>query len=181
MALVSLTPETLADIFFRVLSCGVERAGQVSHIVVTVACVNRLFAAVFRALAMQRAPEMRLLVAPNIAAMRIAFIEQFMRDVFLHSNDAPNISAELRMGRCVIAAVEGRPYYGFISVIISTRRLTDAEDQDLSIETMRFAIPIPLLLPHYIAYACGRQHAAAQRICLTACDNNTRHVLFTSV
>lgn len=179
MSLVGLCPDNLVEIFSKVVLCLVERDAQVWRIVVPVACVNRLFAAVFRKLAQQRSSEMRLFVAQDVAAIRGAFLEEYMRDVLAHSNDEPNVRAELHMGGCAITAEERRTFYGIIDVHVATRRLAAPQDQHLRRETMWFAIPIPLLLPTYVANIFERQHASARRICLTACDNNTRHVLFS--
>ena len=187
MSLVRLSPDNLAEIFSSLVFCHVERAAQVSRIVVVpVACVNRLFAAVFRALALQRAAVMRRLNGQAIAAIRSAFVDEFMRDVLLHSNDAPNISAELRMGGYAIIAQENRTIVPahFIHVIMSTRRRVDRPDmeyQDLRLETIRLSIPSPVFLSRYIEFVFGRHHAAAQRLCLIVCNNDTPNVLFESV
>ena len=180
MSLVRLSPDILVAIYSSLVLCHVERAGHVSRIVVPVACVNRLLAAIFRA----RAPEMRRFVAPEIAAIRSAFIEEFMRDVLLHSNDAPDISAELHMGSCAITAQEVRTHFlgDFLQVIISTRRRTNRPDmpyQDLSMLDITFSDTIQRMS---IEYVHRQRYATVQTLCLCACRNNdARHVLFAYV
>lgn len=180
VSLARLSPDHLAHIFSSLVFCHVERAGQVSRIVVVpVACVNKLFATVFRALALQHAAVMRRLNRQGIAAIRSAFIDEFMRDVFLHSNDAPNISAELHMGGYAIVAQENRTFLPthFIHVIMSTRRRVDRPDmeyEDLRLETIRFSIPS-------IEFEFRLHNAAAQSLCLMVCNNDTPNVLFAYV